>query len=141
MAHARLPFRKAPRRDSRYRYPYQPARRAPVPATCNEPFPGSTPGWSQPVTPLLLPPYRHSANFLFRQLRNPEVEHFHVPVRPQHDVLRLDVAVDNAGFVGGGERTRHLDRDVDGFTQLHSPARQTLTQRLAFDQFTGNVVS
>ena len=44
-------------------------------------------------------------------------------------------------FVGGGERTRHLDRDINSFTQLHSPAHQTLTQRLAFDQFTGDVMN
>ena len=35
----------------------------------------------------------------------------------------------------------HLDRDVNSFPQLHSPAHQTLTQRLAFDQFTGYVMS
>jgi hypothetical protein len=56
-------------------------------------------------------------------------------------MFRFDVAVDNAGFVRGGEGTRHLDRDVNSFTQLHSPAHQTLTQRLAFDQFTGYVIS
>ena len=44
-------------------------------------------------------------------------------------------------LVRGGERTRHLDRDVNSFTQLHSPAHQTLTQRLAFDQFTGYVMN
>src|SRR5205823_7903173 len=77
----------------------------------------------------------------FGKLCNPEVEHFHVSVRPEHDVLRLDVAMDNAGFVGGGERTRHLDRGVNSFTQLHPPAHQTLTQCLAFDQFTGYVMS
>ena len=63
--------------------------------------------------------YRH---FLFGKLCNPKVEHFHVSVRPEHDVLRLDVAMDNARFVRSGERTRHLDRDVNSFTQLHSPA-------------------
>src|SRR6184192_1829395 len=49
--------------------------------------------------------------------------------------------MDNAGFVGGGERARHLYRDVNSFPQLHSPAHQTLTQCLAFDQFTGYVMS
>src|SRR5438067_6069061 len=49
--------------------------------------------------------------------------------------------MDNAGFVGGGERARHLYRDVNSVTQLHSPAHQTLTQCLAFDQFTGYVMS
>src|SRR4029077_15429328 len=49
--------------------------------------------------------------------------------------------MDNAGFVRGGERTRHLDRDVNSFTDLHSPAHQTLAPRLAFDQFTRYVMS
>src|SRR6266446_2274015 len=84
--------------------------------------------------------YRY-LHFLFGKLRNPKVEHFRVSVRPEHDVLRLDVAMDNAGFVGGGERTRHLDRDVNSFTQLHSTAHQTLKQCLAFDQFTGYIMS
>ena len=49
--------------------------------------------------------------------------------------------MDNSRFVGGGERTCHLDGDVNSFTQLHRPAHQTLTQRLAFDQFTGDVMN
>src|SRR4029077_15531821 len=67
-------------------------------------------------------------------------EHFHVSVRPEHDVLRLDVAMDNAGLVGGSERTHDLDHDVNSFTQRHSPTAQTLPQCLAFDQFTRDVV-
>src|SRR6266581_895089 len=69
----------------------------------------------------------------FGKLCNPKVEHFHVSVPPEQDVLRLDVAMDNAGFVSGGERIRHLDRHVNGVAQLHWSAHQTLTQRLAFD--------
>ena len=46
-----------------------------------------------------------------------------------------------AAFVGSSEGTRNLDRNVNSFTQLDSPARQTLTQRLAFDQFTGYVMN
>src|SRR6266542_631701 len=84
--------------------------------------------------------YRHR-HFLFGQLCNPEIEHFHVSVRSEHDVLRLDVAMDNACFVGGGECTRYLDRDVDRFTDLDSPTHQTLTQCFAFDQFAGYVMS
>src|SRR5437667_1366231 len=64
--------------------------------------------------------------FLFRKLCNPKVEHFYVSVRTEHDVLRLDIAMDNSRLMCGGERTRDLDRDVNGFTQLHSPAHQTL---------------
>src|SRR6266576_1048646 len=82
--------------------------------------------------------YRH---FLFGKLRNPKVEHFYVSVRPEHDVLRLDVAMDNSRLMGGGEGTCHLDREVNSFTQLNSRAHHTLAQRLAFDQFTGYVIS
>src|SRR5438477_5365991 len=71
----------------------------------------------------------------FGKLCNPKVEHFHVSVRPEHDVVGLDVAMNNSCVVRGGERTGHLDRDINSFTQLHWSARQTLTQRLAFDQF------
>ena len=39
--------------------------------------------------------YRH---FLFGKLCNPKVEHFHVSVRPEHDVLGFDVAMDDSGF-------------------------------------------
>ena len=49
--------------------------------------------------------------------------------------------MDNSRLVSGGERTRHLDRDVNSFTQLDSAARQMLTQCLAFDQFTGYVMN
>ena len=49
--------------------------------------------------------------------------------------------MDNPGFVRGGERARHLDRDIDSFTPPPSAARETLTQRLAFDQFARDVVS
>src|SRR5262249_3777702 len=77
----------------------------------------------------------------FRELSNPKVEHFHVPIRPKHDVLRLDVAMDNSRLVRGGERAGGLDGDVKSFTQLDRSTRQTLTQRLAFDQFAGDVMN
>src|SRR5207249_3570717 len=77
----------------------------------------------------------------FGELCNPKVEHFHVPIRPEHDVLRFDVAMDDSCFMRGGERTRHLDGDVNSFTQLHRTGRQTLTQGLAFDQFAGYVMN
>src|SRR5947199_6557630 len=80
-------------------------------------------------------------HFLLGKLCYPKVEHFHVSVWPKHDVLRLNVTVDNSRLMSSVERTRHLDGDVNSFTQLHSLALQTLTQRLAFDQFTGDVMS
>src|SRR5438034_3664455 len=78
--------------------------------------------------------------FLLGELCNPKVEHFCVAIRPEHHVLWLDVAIDNSRLVSGGERTRHLKRNVDSLTQLHRSARETLTQRFAFDQFAGDVM-
>ena len=49
--------------------------------------------------------------------RQAEVEHLHVAVGPDHDVLRLDVAVHDAGGMRGAERPRHLAADVDGRRQ------------------------
>src|SRR5437868_4679151 len=79
--------------------------------------------------------------FLFGKLCNPEVEHFHIAVAPEHDVPRVDVPMDDPSFMSGGQRTRDLDRNIERFTHLHSPARQPLSQGLAFDQFTGYVIS
>ena len=85
--------------------------------------------------------FRHRCRcFLFGKLCDPEVEHFHISVRSEHNVPRVDVAMDNPGLMGGGECACYLNRNIDRFTQLHSPAHQTLTQGLAFDQFAGNVV-
>jgi hypothetical protein len=61
------------------------------------------------------------------QLGQPEVEHFDVAVPPDHDVLRLDVAVNYARCVGGLERGGDLDDDLQGL--VNSDAR--LLQLLA----------
>src|SRR3954452_659006 len=76
----------------------------------------------------------------FGKFCNAKIEHLHVSVRPEHDVLRLDVAMDNSRVVSSGECTCHLNGDVNSFNQLHSAVRQMLTQRLAFDQFAGDVM-
>ena len=38
---------------------------------------------------------------LLGQLGDPKVEHLHITVGAQHDVLRLDIAMDDAGLVCG----------------------------------------
>ena len=48
--------------------------------------------------------------------------------------------MNNSDVVDGDERACHLDRNIDSFTDLNSPTPETLTQRLAFDQFTGDVM-
>ena len=80
-------------------------------------------------------------HFLFGELCNPEVEHFHVAVRPKHDVLRLDVAMDNPAWCAAASALATWIATSTASLDLHSPAHQTLTQRLAFDQFTGNVMN
>ena len=49
--------------------------------------------------------------------RQAEVEHLHVAVAAHHDVLGLDVAMDDAGGVRRGQRPRHLPADVHGRRQ------------------------
>src|SRR2546429_3710951 len=45
--------------------------------------------------------------------RDPEVHDFHPPARQQHDVARLDVAVDDAALVRVAEAVGHLLGDID----------------------------
>ncbi len=47
--------------------------------------------------------------------RDPEVHDLHLPARQQHDVARLDVAVDDAPLVRVAEAVGHLLRDIDRF--------------------------
>jgi hypothetical protein len=42
-----------------------------------------------------------ASGFFLNELGQPEVEHLNQAMRRQHDILRLDVAVDDPGFVGG----------------------------------------
>ena len=57
---------------------------------------------------------RDSQRLLARELRQPEIEHLDVAVWPQHHVLGLDVAMDEAPRVGGRERPGHLQHNLDG---------------------------
>jgi hypothetical protein len=43
--------------------------------------------------------------------------------------------VNDAARVGGGQRTRELERQVDNFSLRQRAARQPFTQRLAFNEF------
>ena len=64
-----------------------------------------------------------------------EVEDFHPAVGRQEEVLRLDVAVDDALGVGGGEPFRDRRADGDRLPPRQRPPGQTLAERLAFQQF------
>ena len=74
-----------------------------------------------------------------------DVESFEVVRLTSREVSDLDMLASGAlspliGFMGSGERACHLDRKIDRFTDLDSPTQQTLTQCLALDQFTGDIV-
>lgn len=64
-----------------------------------------------------------------------EIQHLHQAVVPQHDVLGFDVAVRDAGAVGGHERAADLHRNFDRFCNRQSSTGQMLSQRLPSDEF------
>ena len=63
--------------------------------------------------------------------REAEVEHLHVAVAAHHDVLGLDVAMDDAGGVRGGQRARHLPPDLDAWSRAAARVSMHRPQRLA----------
>ena len=63
-----------------------------------------------------------------------EVQNFHLTLIGEHDVFRLDVAVNDAMLVGGHQRFGALDGDGEEFVQRQTMA-QTLAQVLAFNKF------
>ena len=67
--------------------------------------------------------------------RQTEVEHLHRAVGADFDVLRLQIAMDDAGFVRGLERVGDLLRDRQRVGQWHRAARDERGQILALDEF------
>ncbi len=53
-----------------------------------------------------------------------EIEELDVPIGPDHDVIRLDVAVDDLRGVRDGERFRDLTRDVDSAFERKAVGRE-----------------
>ena len=51
---------------------------------------------------------------LLERFRKTEVEHFDDAIRPQLDVGRLEIAMDDALLVRGFERERYLHGNADG---------------------------
>ena len=71
-----------------------------------------------------------------RQLRNAEVGHLDLPAAEQHDVLRLDVAVDNAAEMRVLQRAQDLDGIRDGLLDGESAlALHVCLERDAVDVF------
>ena len=69
------------------------------------------------------------------QLRQPKVKNLHLPIRSQKNIRRFDVAVHDALGMGGGQRVRHLHRDVQQVVKVQSLTMDSLLQALAFELF------
>ena len=65
------------------------------------------------------------------ELRQAEVDDLDLPFAGEHQVRRLDVAVDDSGAVGFGESLRHLDGNVERVVDGKRSARDALFQSLA----------
>ena len=73
------------------------------------------------------------------ELGQAEVQDLDPPVAGDEEVLGLEVAVDDALGVRGGEPPRDLDRVVERLAQRQRAARHALAQRLAFEQLGDHV--
>ena len=74
------------------------------------------------------------------ELRQTEVQHLHDAVRPEHHVLRLDVAVDDPGRVRDAQGGRHLNGDVERLTQRELRRGEPLPEGLPLDVLHRDVV-
>jgi hypothetical protein len=69
-----------------------------------------------------------------QRLGEAKVEDFDGSVRTQLDVGRLEIAMNDAPFVGSSERISKLFRDLDCFVQRDGPVSQLVRERLALDE-------
>ena len=76
----------------------------------------------------------------FREFRQTEIQHLHEPVGAPHQVLRLDVAVDDACAVRSLKRLSRLHHNVQHFAQREFSALEQRTQRWPFDVFGRNKI-
>src|ERR1043166_6024834 len=73
-------------------------------------------------------------------LRQAEVEDLHAPRAGEVDVLRLEVAVDDAAVVRSGHAVGDLRGETDGLPlRQRTGVAQTLAQRLAFEELEDDV--
>ena len=76
-----------------------------------------------------------------RHLGETEVEDLHAPFARDEDVLRLQVAMDDALVVRRGEAARDLGRVVDRLARRQRRAVDPRAERLAFEQLGDDVGS
>ena len=69
------------------------------------------------------------------ELRQPEVQHFRRAVLPDLDVRRLQVAMDDAGVVRGGERHSELAGDLQRLVDRDRAQTDPVRQGRPLDEF------
>jgi hypothetical protein len=73
------------------------------------------------------------------RLREPEIEDLHLPLGREHEVVRLEVPVEDPLAVGFDERIGHLDGDVQRLAQGELAAGHELGEIRALDGLHGDV--
>jgi hypothetical protein len=68
------------------------------------------------------------------RFRQSEVEDLHGPVPGDHEVLRLQVAVDEARLVCGREALGNLDGEVEDLSRRQEPSRREVPQGRSLDE-------
>jgi hypothetical protein len=68
------------------------------------------------------------------RLREAKVEHLHRAIRPQFDIGRLQVAVNDAAFMRRFQRLGDLSRDGHRFLQSHRSLRDPIGERQPIDK-------
>jgi hypothetical protein len=63
----------------------------------------------------------HRVAARLQHARQSEIDEFRYPVRAEHDVLRLDVAMDDASAVRGFQTGRALQRNRDRLFERKPP--------------------
>ena len=76
---------------------------------------------------------------LSANLRKTEVEKLHPGRRMDHDIAGLQIAVNHAGFVSGGECVRYLNRVLERSIQGQRTAAKHGRQRLTCDVFKDDI--
>ena len=87
-------------------------------------------------------PTKHHQRFSFQSaLPDPKSRTFGITIPANHDVLRLDIAVDNASLMRRRKPFRHLHADLQDRIELQRFfTREMLTQGLAVDQLGRDIV-
>ena len=67
-------------------------------------------------------------------LGDAEVGEHHAIAPAQQDVVRLDIAVQHPGLMGGRERAEHVEPDPGGLPDIEGALLETVGERLAVHQ-------